>query len=85
MTVFEAISIALLAYLACGVAFSLVFFAVLARRLDPDAVGATIGFRIVTMPGIVALWPLLLRACLRKSAPRERNAHEDAANAGGTR
>jgi hypothetical protein len=85
MTLFDATSIALLAYLACGIAFSLVFFATLARRLDEDAAKGTLGFRIVTFPGVVALWPLLLRACMRKTEPRERNAHEDAVRCGGQR
>jgi len=85
MTLFDAISIALLAYLACGIVFSLVFFAMLAHRLDEDAAKGTIGFRIVTFPGAVALWPLLLRACMRKSEPQLRDAHENAARAGDER
>lgn len=85
MTVFEATSLALLAYIACGIVFSIVFFASLVRRLDEDAAKGSLGFRIVTFPGVVALWPLLLRACMRKSPPRERNAHECAARAGGMR
>lgn len=85
MTLFDAISTALLAYLAAGAMFSIWFFTRLASRLDPDVRGASRGFYFFALPGVVALWPLLLRASLRKTAPRERNAHEDAACEGGRR
>ncbi len=85
MTIFDAVSTTLLAYLAIGAVFSPWFFAKLAPRLDPDVRGASRGFYFVALPGVVALWPLLLRASLRKTEPRERNAHEDAARQGGRR
>jgi hypothetical protein len=84
MNMLDAIVLLLLVYLALGALFLPLFYGVLLRRLDPAAAGATLGFRLVILPGAVALWPLLLRACLRGQAPRERNAHEDAA-AGGSR
>jgi hypothetical protein len=85
MTIFDAVSMSLLAYLAAGALFSIWFFAKLASRLDPDVRGASRVFYFVAWPGVVTLWPLLLRASLRSSAPRERNAHEDAARCGGQR
>lgn len=79
MTIIDALTLLLLAYVALGALFSAAFLGAFMRRLDPAAAGGTWGFRLVILPGVVALWPLLLRASLRGQPPRERNAHEDAA------
>lgn len=44
---------------------------------DPDVVGGSWGFRAVVTPGLVALWPLLLRRGL--SAAPEDLPHDRAA------
>ena len=49
-----------LAYLALGAVFALAFVTRGAARLDPNADGATWGFRALILPGAAALWPLLL-------------------------
>lgn len=82
MSLFDAISVSLLAYTAFGVLFAIPFFLRLAQRLDPDTKGATNGFRVLVLPGVIALWPWLLAASMRTKQPRERNAHEDAASEG---
>lgn len=68
-------------YLIIGVLFGIYFVAAGVERIDKAARGAPLGFRIVILPGTVALWPLLIGRLLRGSpSPRiERNAHRDAA------
>ena len=36
---------------------------------DPDARAGSLGFRIVTLPGAILLWPALLVAARRPKAP----------------
>jgi hypothetical protein len=77
--VFERIAIlfvdALSLYVALGVAFAVVFVSVGVKRLDSQAIGTGVGFRILIFPGSVAFWPLLLRRWARGNAepPLERN------------
>lgn len=74
------IEILLGAYLLAGIAFTPPFVIRGAGRIDPAARGATWGFRLILVPGVIALWPLLARRWLAGAAPpRERNAHRDAA------
>jgi hypothetical protein len=69
-------------YLGLGFLFALGFVATGARRLDPGAQGSGIGFRLLLLPGSMALWPLLLRRWLRGGhpSPVEQNAHRRAAS-----
>jgi len=67
-------------YLALGAAFAPLFVLRGLRRLDPVAAGGSWGFRLIILPGVVALWPLLARRWMRGvGPPDERNAHRDAA------
>ncbi len=54
------------AYLAIGLLFGIFFAFKGAALLDPVATGAPLGFRILVLPGAVALWPLLLVKLLVK-------------------
>ena len=64
-------------YLAVGVLFALPFAFVGVQRIDPDATGAGIGFRLVILPGVVMLWPLMARRWLRREGPPvERTRHK---------
>ena len=56
---------ALQAYALVGVVFAVPFVLKGAARLDPDAVGATWGFRVLIFPGAAALWPLLFARWMR--------------------
>jgi len=57
-------------YAAIGFLFSLAFIAAGISRVDPQAMGAGIFFRLLVFPGCVAFWPLLLRRWLSgKSEP----------------
>ena len=73
-------------YIACGLAFAPFFAWRGVGRVDPAAKSAGLGFRLVILPGVVALWPMLLRRWLAGSLPpAERNAHRDAASTRTTR
>ena len=68
-------------YLAAGLLFAAQFVLRGAKRIDPDARGASWGFRLAIFPGVVALWPFLLRrkAVEDDPEPRERTPHRKAA------
>lgn len=43
-------------------------------RLDPAARGTGLGVRLIILPGVVALWPLMLQRALRaRSGPHARS------------
>jgi hypothetical protein len=64
-----------------GVVFAAVFVIAGVHRIDPAARGASVGFRVLIVPGCVAFWPLLARRWLAGSSapPTERTAHRDVA------
>lgn len=69
-------------YIACGLTFAPFFVWRGVGRMDPAARTAGLGFRLIILPGVVALWPVLLRRWLAGGLPPvERNAHRDAARA----
>lgn len=47
------------------------------HRLGPVAANGTWGFRLLILPGLTALWPLMLARCVRGEGrpPTERTAH----------
>ncbi len=47
-------------YAAAGVVFALLFLAFGIARIDNGAKGTGIGFRLLILPGLVVLWPLML-------------------------
>ena len=55
-------------YLAAGLLFSLPFLLRWAGRLDPAAQAGSTGFRVLILPGVVLLWPLLVRKLARRPA-----------------
>ena len=68
-------------YVTLGLLFALCFVTLGIGRIDPSAKGAGIGFRLLIVPGAVALWPLLAWRWLRgaQALPVENNAHRRAA------
>jgi hypothetical protein len=64
-------------YLAAGTAFAAAFVTIGVQRIDPVARDGTWGFRVLIVPGVVLLWPLLARRWAVGSVhpPRESNAH----------
>jgi hypothetical protein len=51
----------LAAYLAAGLIFALCFVIAGIGRIDAAARDSSLGFRLIVLPGAVALWPLLLK------------------------
>lgn len=75
-----------LAYFAVGLVFAAAFVTRGAGRLDSNAVGGTLGFRLLILPGSAALWPILLTRWVRGTGGRdERSPHRAAARKGATR
>ena len=68
---------ALLLYTAVGAVFAVAFVTAGVQRVDPDARGSGIVFRLLIMPGSAAFWPLLLGRWIRgdRDVPQERNPH----------
>lgn len=68
---------ALYLYVSLGVAFAMAFVTIGVSRVDSQAIGSSLGFRILIFPGSVAFWPLLLRrwAARKNEPPEERNPH----------
>jgi hypothetical protein len=58
-------------YGAIGFLFALVFLTFGIGRIDPSARGTGLGFRLVILPGVVLLWPLLLAQWIGSRAPTE--------------
>ena len=72
------------AYLACGLVFAIPFALIGAKKIDPHATHGSWGFRVLIVPGGIALWPLLLRrrASGVHEPPEECNAHRLSAECG---
>ncbi len=58
------------AYLALGLLFAIVFLTFGIGRVDHAARGAPWSFRALVAPGVVALWPVLLRLWLQSGRRR---------------
>lgn len=72
---------ALSSYAAIGLAFALPFLFWGAARIDAAARGATTGFRIAILGGVVLFWPWLAWRWLRgyREPPVQRDAQRRAA------
>ena len=67
-------------YLVVGLLFALPFVLRGVDRIDPVARESAKGFRVMIVPGVIALWPILARRWIRGTPPpQERNAHRRAA------
>ncbi len=80
MTSAVLILISIGAYLAMGLGVGLAFVAGGVARVDHAARGAPLGFRLVILPGCVALWPLI--AARWRRALREGSAGGGAGGGG---
>ncbi|HSJ98009.1 MAG TPA: hypothetical protein VLC53_13090, partial [Myxococcota bacterium] len=74
-------------HLVAGALFAVLFHAGGIARIDGNAAQGSWGFRAIITPGVVLLWPLLLRRWWRATGvpPVPRDAHRDAARAGSGR
>lgn len=77
----SSIVLALAIYAALGALFGLAFVILGVTRVDPAARGTGPGFRLLILPGVAALWPLLALRWLRgdREPPAERSPHRQAA------
>lgn len=68
-------------YVAAGALFGVLFLWRWVGRLDPAAMHATWGFRVLVFPGVVMFWPLFVTRMMRgaSSPPDEWTAHRAAA------
>ena len=56
---------ALTLYAGMGFMFAIAFVARGVSRVDGQAAGASLGFRLIILPGVTALWPVLLHRWVR--------------------
>ena len=70
-------------YLLCGLLFALPFILLGVGKVDAHARHGCWEFRLLIIPGTMALWPLLARRWLTgvDEPPEENNAHRQAARA----
>ncbi len=64
-------------YAAAGALFAVLFLWRWVGRLDPAAMHATWGFRVLVLPGVAMFWPLFVMRLLHGSSapPDEWTAH----------
>lgn len=65
-------------YLAVGVVTAIVALVRGLGRIDPDAQDATRGFRLIVLPGLILLWPVIARRMRsgERRPPAEKTAHK---------
>lgn len=67
-------------YALAGVAFAALFLPRAVARLDPRVAGAPRTLKLLILPGVATLWPVLAwRWFTGASAPAERNPHRSKA------
>lgn len=64
-------------YAGLGLVFAVPFVWSGVERLDSEAQGSGIGFRLLILPGVTAFWPMFLYRWTRRIAepPVEKNPH----------
>jgi hypothetical protein len=76
-TVAKAFIYILALYAGFGLAFAVPFVWLGVRRVDSEAQGAGVGFRLLILPGVAAFWPMFLYRWRRGvvEPPIEKNPH----------
>ena len=64
MTIVITLLLAAVIYLSLGLVFSIAFVFKGVDKIDEGAKNAGWGFRIIILPGVVILWPVMLRKCM---------------------
>lgn len=59
-------------YVAIGALFSVLFLLRGIEKIDPAAHGAPWTFRLLILPGVLALWPLLAQRWIRAARAEHR-------------
>jgi hypothetical protein len=78
----KAIVYALALYASLGLVFALPFVWLGVQRLDSEAQGSGISFRLLILPGVATFWPMFLYRWTRGIAepPVEKNPHRLSSN-----
>ena len=73
----KAIVYTLAVYASLGLVFAVPFVWFGVQRLDSEAQGSGIGFRLLILPGVTAFWPMFLYRWTRRitEPPAEKNPH----------
>jgi hypothetical protein len=73
----KAIVYTLAVYAGLGSVFAVSFVWLRVQRLDSEAQGSGIGFRLLILPGVAAFWPMFLYRWRQAMAdpPVEKNPH----------
>ena len=73
----KAIVYALAVYASLGLVFAVPFVLLGVQRLDSEAQGSGIGFRLLILPGVAAFWPMFVYRWTRGivEPPVETNPH----------
>jgi len=73
----KAIVYTLAVYAGLGLVFAVPFVWSGVQRLDSEARGSGMGFRLLILPGVAAFWPMFLYRWTRSIAepPVEKNPH----------
>lgn len=68
-------------YMGIGLVFAIPFAFKGAGKIDPSAAKGTLGFKLLIIPGAIALWPMLANRWRKNTGtpPEEKNAHRIAA------
>jgi membrane protein implicated in regulation of membrane protease activity len=71
-------------YAMIGLVFAIAFIIIGIGRIDPAAKGSPLTFRLLILPGVAVLWPVLLKRWLggQSHPPDETNSHRQAAREG---
>lgn len=70
----DVIVIAFLAYAGLGILFAAWFVSLGVGRFDPAAREAPVGFRLLILPGVAALWPLMATRYAARRRATQGNA-----------
>jgi hypothetical protein len=73
----KAIVYALVIYAGLGLLFAMPFVWFGVQRVDSEAQGSGLGFRLLILPGVAAFWPMFLYRWTRGivEPPVEKNPH----------
>lgn len=64
-------------YIVVGIILASILSFTQIHKIDPAARRASLGFRLIVLPGLAMLWPLIvLRVVRGASPPTEKTAHK---------
>src|ERR1044071_6420319 len=67
----------MIAYAATGLFFAFAFVFTGVQKIDTQAESASVGFRLLILPGAAAFWPMLMRRWAKQTPPpAEKTPHE---------